>query len=65
MDEINEMILDDAMSFVFFNEIENVILGKYEPPDMIGQATNTILNKWGELIKEAIVKGGESDGTNS
>ena len=54
MDEINEMILDDAMSFVFFNEIENVILCKYEPPDMIGQATETICNKWEKLIKEAI-----------
>ena len=35
MDKITEMILDDAMSFVFFNEIENILLGKYDPPNMI------------------------------
>ena len=60
MDEINEMILDDAMSFVFFNEIENILLGKYDPPNMIDKATNTILSKWEDLIKEAIIDGDES-----
>lgn len=54
MNEMTELILEECFDFVFHQKINDMLLGKYDPPNMIGKAVDDISDTWSKLLQKAI-----------
>lgn len=54
MDKLTKDILEEAMKFVFDLKINNLVSGKYEPPNMVDKCVDDIYDAWGKLIQGAM-----------
>ncbi len=54
MNKITELVLEECMNFVFNQKINDMLLGKYDPPNIIGKAVDDIFDTWSKLLQKTI-----------
>ena len=54
MNKMTELVLEECLDFVFHQKINDMLLGKYELPNMIGKAVDDIFDTWSKLLQKAI-----------
>ena len=54
MDELTKDILSETMKFVFNLKVNELVSGKYEPPNMVDKCVDDINNTWTELIRSTM-----------